>query len=32
MLKTVRKNTFRKNSKAKPGNCFNKENIVLIIL
>ena len=32
MFKTVQKNEFRKNSKAKRGNCFNWENIVLIIL
>ena len=32
MFKTVQKNEFRKNSKVKRGNCFNWENIVLIIL
>ena len=30
MFKTVRKNAFNKNSKAKRGNCFNRENFVLI--
>ena len=32
MFKAVRKNALRENSKAKRGNCFNRENIVLIIL
>ena len=32
MFKAVRKNAFRENSKAKRGNYFNRENIVLIIL
>ena len=32
MFKAVRKNTFRKNSRAKRGNCFNREYMVLIIL
>ena len=32
MLKTVWKNAFRKNSEAKIGNFFNRENIILIIL
>ena len=31
MFKTVRENEFRKDSKAKRGNCFNRGNIVLII-
>ena len=32
MFKGVPKNAFRKNIKANRGNCFNRENIVLIIL
>ena len=32
MFKTVQKNAFRKNCKAKRRSCFNREYIVLIIL
>ena len=32
MFKTVRKNAFRKNSKVKGGSCFNKENVLLILI
>ena len=32
MFETIRKNAFRKNSKAKKENCFNRENIALIML
>ena len=31
-LKTVPKNVFKKYSKTKRGNCFNRETIVLIVL
>ena len=27
MFKTIRKNAYRKKSKVKRGNCFNKENV-----